>query len=196
MNMNTKKIDDQIRDYYASQGPLPDTVERLKQTISTGAPLRSRRRVWIGSAAAFSIALMMLIWTAAHRATQSQQQVDTVVVRQAALGHNERRELEFHVASCAELQREMKSLDFTLVEPAMMKEMNMRIVGARYATLAGEMAAQILYVDLHGVRCTLYEARPADRLAHVATGDHQIDGLRVSVWREKGLVMVLARPVA
>ena len=193
--MNMKKIDDQIRDYYASQGPSPHTVARMKQLIRSGAPLRSRRRIWIGAAAALAIALTTLIWTAAHR-VESPQQIAAAIARQAALGHNEKQELEFRVASCAQLQREMKSLDFALVEPAMMKEMNMRIVGARYATLAGEMAAQILYVDAHGTPCTLYEARPADRLAHIATGEHQIDGLHVSVWKEKGLVMVLARPMA
>ncbi|HEY8131977.1 MAG TPA: hypothetical protein VII12_08805 [Thermoanaerobaculia bacterium] len=193
--MNTKKIDDQIRDYYASQGPAPHTVARLKQMIRSGAAVRPRRRTWLGMAAALAIVLTTLIWTAAHR-VESPQQVAATVARQAALGHNEKQELEFHVASCPELQRQMKSLDFTLVEPAMMKEMSMRIVGARYATLAGEMAAQILYVDSHGVRCTLYEARPADHLARIATGDHQIDGVHVSVWKEKGLVMVLARPMA
>jgi hypothetical protein len=194
--MNTKRIDDQIRDYYTSQGPAPHTVARLKQMIRTGTPLRSRRLKWIASAAALAIALTTLLWSAAHRVVRSPQQIAAGVARQAALGHNEKQELEFRVASCAELQRQMKSLDFTLVEPAIMKEMNMRIVGARYATLAGEMAAQILYVDPQGVPCTLYEARPADQLARVATGDHQIDGLRVSVWKEKGLIMVLTRPVA
>jgi hypothetical protein len=194
--MNTKKIDDQIRDYYASQGPAPHTLARLKQMIRNGAPVRPRQRIRIGIAAALVIALTTLIWTAAHRVAESPQQVAAVVAHQAALGHNEKQELEFRVTSCAELQRMMKSLDFTLVEPVMMKEMRMRIVGARYATLAGEMAAQILYVDPHGVPCTLYEARPADQLTRVATGDHQIDGLRVSVWKEKGLVMVLARPMA
>jgi hypothetical protein len=194
--MNSKKIDDQIRDYYTSRGPSPHTVAHLKQMIRSGAPLRSHRRMWIGSAAALAMVLTTLIWTAAHRAAQSPQQIAAAVARQAALGHNEKQELEFRVADCAELQRKMKSLDFTLVEPAMMKEMNMRIVGARYTTLAGAMAAQILYVDPHGVPCTLYEARPSDQLARVATGDHQIDGVRVSVWKEKGLVMVLARPMA
>jgi hypothetical protein len=123
--------------------------------------------------------------TVAHH-TESPQQVAATVARQAALGHNEKQELEFRVASCAELQRQMKSLDFTLVEPAMIKEMNMRIVGARYATFAGEMAAQILYVDPHGVPCTLFEARPAEQLARVVAGEHQVDGVRVSVWKGKG----------
>ena len=161
-----------------------------------GGPLRGGRRLWMGIAAAVAIAFTALVWTAAHHIPASSQQVAASVARQAALGHNEKQELEFRVANCAELQRQMKSLDFTLVEPAMMKEMNMRIVGARYATLAGEMAAQIAYVDSHGVPCTLYEVRPANQLARIAPGEHQIDGVRVAVWKEKGLVMVLARPMA
>jgi len=194
--MNTKKIDDQIRDYYESQRPSPQTVARVKQMIGAGAPVHSRRRLWIGIAAAVAIAVATFIWTAAHRVALSPQQVATSVARQAAFGHNQKQELEFRVTNCAELQRQMKSLDFTLVEPAMMKEMNMRIVGARYATLAGEMAAQIFYVDAHGVPCTLYEARSTDQLARIAAGEHLIDGLRVAVWKENGLVMVLARPMA
>jgi hypothetical protein len=194
--MNTEKIDDQIRDYYASQRPSPQTVARVKQMMRAGAPVRPRRRLWIGVAAAVAIVVTTLIWTAAHRVLPSPQQVAASVARQAAFGHNEKQELEFRVTTCAELQRKMRSLDFTLVEPAMMKEMNMRIVGARYATLAGEMAAQIVYVDSHGVPCTLYEVRSTDQLARIAPGEHQIDGVRVAVWNEKGLVMVLARPIA
>jgi len=193
--MNTKKIDDQIRDYYASQGPAPHSVARLRQMIRSGAPLPSRRRIWIASAAALAVALTTIIWTAANRG-ESPQQIAAAVAHQAAIGHNDKQELEFHVRDCAELQEQMKSLDFTLVEPAMVKEMGMRIVGARYATLAGKMAAQILYIDSHGLPCTLYEVRPADQLARVATGEYQVDGLRVSVWKERGLVMVLARPMA
>ena len=118
------------------------------------------------------------------------------LVHQAALGHNEKQELEFRVNNCAELQRQMKSLDFMPVEPAMMRQMNVHIVGARYTTIAGKMAAQILYVDQKGIPCTLYEVRPVDQLARVPAGEHQVDGLQVAVWREKGLVMVLARPMA
>ena len=70
-----------------------------------------------------------------------------------------------------ELQRQMKSLDFTLVEPAMMKEMNMHIVGARYTTLGGEMAAQIAYVDSHGVPCT--SGSDPDVVAEVGFGTHR-----------------------
>lgn len=193
--MSTKKIDDQIRDYYATQAPAPHTVARLKQLIRSGAPMPPRRRLWIGIAAAVVLALTAIVWTTAHR-VESPQKVATSIAHQAALGHNEKQELEFRVNNCAELRRQMKSLDFAIIEPQMVKEMNMRIVGARYATLGGEIAAQIRYVDAHGVPCTLYEARPAAQLARVEAGDHVVDGLRVSLWKENGLVMVLARPMA
>lgn len=194
--MNTQKIDDQIREHYESQRPSAATISRLKQTIGAGIPHRSHRRTWIATAAMVAIALSTLIWSAAHRVTLSPQQIAVSVAHEAALGHNEKQELEFRVQRCAELQARMKSLDFTPVEPAMMRQMNMRIIGARYTTLAGKMAAQIVYVDAHGVPCTLYEARPADQLARISSSEHRIDGLDVTVWKEDGLIMVLARPMA
>lgn len=194
--MNTRKIDDQIRDYYTAQKPSPDTIERVKQMIRAGAPVRHPRRAWIAAAAVIVLAGLSLVWTAARHTAESPQQIAVALAHQAALGHNEKQELEFRVSDCAELQQKMRSLDFMPVEPAMMRKMNMRIVGARYTTIGGEMAAQILYVDRKGIPCTLYEIRPVDQLARVADGEHQVDGLHVSLWREKGLVMVLARPMA
>jgi len=122
--MNTKKIDEQIRDYYTSQRPSPQTVARVKQMIRAGAPVHSRRRLWIGIAAAGVIAVTTVIWTAAHRVLPLPQQVALTVARQAAVGHNEKQELEFRVRRYGELQNKMKSLDFTPVEPAMMTRMN------------------------------------------------------------------------
>ena len=194
--MNTRKIDEQIRDYYASQRPSREAVARVKQMIRSGAPVQSRRRLWTGIAAAVVIAVTTVIWTAAHRVLPLPQQVAVAVARQAANGHNEKQELEFRVRRPDELQKKMKSLDFTPVEPAMMTSMNMHIVGARYTTLAGVIAAQIRYVDDHGIPCTLYEVRPAGQLATIVSSEQQVDGVRVNVWREKGLLMVLARPMA
>ncbi len=194
--MGTQHIDDQIRDFYAAQKPSPETVEHIKRMIDTGAPQRRSRRAWLVAAVVALLAALPVVWTAIRYRIQSPQQLARTVAQQAALGHNEKQELEFRVNDCAELQREMKSLDFTPVEPQMMQKMNMRIVGARYATIAGRMAAQIVYIDDRGTPCTLYEMRPASEVARVAGGDHQVDGVLVSVWREKGLVMVLARPMA
>jgi hypothetical protein len=186
-----RKIDEQIRDYYQQQGPSTEALARMKQVIAAGSPRRLAPRLYFGAAAAVLVAIVTLWWISA-----THPPLTSTLARQAAAGHNQKQELEFHVQRCAELQALMKSLDFTPVEPAMMTTMNMRIVGARYTTLNGAIAAQIVYVDDHGIPCTLYEVRPIDRLATVPSSEQQVDGVRVSVWREKGLLMVLARPMA
>jgi hypothetical protein len=193
--MGTRHIDDEIRDFYAAQKPSAETVEHVKRMIEAGAPPRRSRRAWLVAAVVALLAALPVVWTTIRYRIQSPQQLALTVAQQAALGHNEKQELEFKVSECAELQRDMKSLDFTPVEPEMMQKMKMRIVGARYATIAGKMAAQIVYIDERGTPCTLYEMRPASEVARVASGDHQVDGVLVSVWREKGLLMVLARPI-
>jgi hypothetical protein len=192
--MEPRKIDDQIRDHYEQQKPSEEALGRIQSMIRAGLPARRRSHRAEAAAAIALVFLLTFWWAAASR--QSPQAIGAAVARQAAVGHNEKQELEFRVGQCAELRARMKSLDFTPVEPAMIQKTKMRIVGARYTTLAGEIAAQIVYVDEHGVPCTLYEARPADKLARIAPGDHQVDGVRISVWKEKGLIMVLARPMA
>lgn len=184
------KIVEQIREYYAQQRPSADALTRMKQIIAAGSPRRSVPRIYLGAAAAVLIAIVTLWWMAA-----TPQQLARTLGRQAAAGHNEKQQLEFFVQKCAELQEKMKSLDFNPVEPAMMTAMKMRIVGARYTTLEGAIAAQIVYLDEHGVPCTLYEVRPIDRLANLTASEQQVDGVRVSIWREKGLLMLLARPL-
>lgn len=196
--MESSRIDDQIREYYQRKKLPDETRVRLAELIRSGVPAKRRRsRKWLAVAAAVVI-LATASWMAQVRlfAPNSPHQITAAVAQYAASGHNERQELDFRVSHTSDLRRAMKSLDFTPVEPAMMSGMNMRLVGARYATIEGVMAAQIVYLDPKGERCTLYELRPVAKLAGVAEGEHNVDGLRVSVWHEKGLLMILARPLA
>lgn len=199
--MGSARIDEQIREYYKRVQLSEDARTRLVGVLLGDRPkFESPRRsitMAIAAAAVAVIALFGLFFALFRRVPpQTPQQIAAVVAQHAALGHNERQELEFRVSRTSELRQAMKSLDFTPVEPEMMAGMNMRIVGARYTTIEGVMAAQIVYLDPKGEPCTLYELRPVAKLATVTDGEHEIDGVRVSVWREKGLLMVLARPIA
>jgi len=198
--MKPRRIDDQIREYYESHHLSADVRARLKATLRSGAPARGVSGWWIkaGIAAGWIIvAAAAALWFAVVRGVppDSPRAIAATVARAAAEGHNERQELEFRVSRTTELQRVMKSLDFNPVEPALLARMHMNVVGARYTTLEGVIAAQIRYLDPKGEPCTLYQARPVARLADLPDGEHDVDGLRISVWREKGLLMVLARPV-
>jgi hypothetical protein len=195
--MSARKIDEQIRDHYLAQGPSPAVRARLEQLIAEAAP-RRRGSGWVRAAAAAVVLIGLLgaTWLALGKGVRPAGDVSLVVARQAAAGHNAEQDLELRAHDYAELRARMKSLDFAPVEPRMLREMSMRLVGARYTTLAGAMAAQIVYRDAAGVPCTLFEVRAVDRLASLSAGGYQVDGLEVSVWREKGLIMVLTRPLA
>ncbi|HVS32323.1 MAG TPA: hypothetical protein VMS98_12835 [Thermoanaerobaculia bacterium] len=200
--MSPQKFDEQVREHYSRQRLSDEGRDRIKAMIRKPRQSRSASRWWwarTGVAAVFVfVATAAALWFAVFRGNvpESPQEITAAVVRDAAEGHNQQEDLDFRAARAADLRRAMKSLDFTPVEPEIMRSMNMRLVGARYTTLQGVMAAQILYLDPKGEPCTLYQARPVDKLARISKSEHVIDGLRVSVWREKGLVMVLTRPVA
>jgi hypothetical protein len=198
-----KPLDDHVREHYGRQHLSQTSLQSLKTLIRSGKAIPKREaseRQWrnLSAAAALLIILTAAIWYGVRLKTTSLRpsEIAGVIAQQAARGHNERQELEFRVTRCEQLRRQMKSLDFAPVEPEMMRKMNMRIVGARYTTIEGAMAAQIIYVDPKGVPCTLYEVRPTERLAPVTPNERDVDGVNVSMWREKGLLMVLARPIA
>lgn len=201
--MTKPTLDDHVREHYDRQRLSQTSLQSLKTLIRSGKAIPKREapeRRWrnLTAAAVLLIILSAAIWYGVRIKTTSLRpsEIASMVAQQAALGHNERQELEFRVTRCEQLRQQMKSLDFAPVEPEMMRKMNMRIVGARYTTIEGGMAAQIIYLDSKGVPCTLYEVRPIERLARVPPSERDVDGLKVSMWREKGLLMVLARPIA
>lgn len=200
--MDSRRIDDQIRRHYSAQRLPERTRVRLEETLRAGAPLRRAGWWWwlrTAAAAAFVIgATAAALWLSVFSGSipESPAEMARAIAAEAALGHNQPQELDFRVSRTSELRDAMKSLDFTPVEPARMEAMNMRLVGARYATIHGSLAAQIRYLEPNGEPCTLYLVRPVDQLATIPAGEYDLDGVRVSVWREKGLLMVLARPLA
>ena len=195
-------IDDQIRAYYGRQMLSPDARTLLNAIVRDGLARRNRDR-WhqlkTGVAAAFLVMVTAsVLWLSDSRrpASEAPLQIAGALAHHAALGHNGRQQLEFRASTTSELTSRMKSVDFNFVEPDMIRKTNMRIVGARYTTLEGTLAAQVAYVDSKGEACTLYEMRAVARLAQVPAVDLQLDGTRVSIWHEKGLLMILARPLA
>ncbi|HVR45007.1 MAG TPA: hypothetical protein VMS56_16370 [Thermoanaerobaculia bacterium] len=200
--MKPTRLDDQIRRHYGEQRLRPEARAHLERAMRTGGALRRAGWWWwlrTAAAAVFVIgATMGALWMVVFRgsAPAAPGELALAVARQAALEHNTPQELEFRVERTAELRGAMKSLDFTPVEPERISAMNMRVVGARYATIEGVLAAEIRYVEPDGHPCTLYLVRPVERLARIRESEHVVDGVQVTLWREKGLLMILARPLA
>jgi hypothetical protein len=187
----TTNLERQIKRYYESQDLSPEAIKRLRAMIAAGPPTSRRRTLrWLAAAGLVIVAVSLAVIVFVNRSTAAEQ-----IAREAAIEHNRRLGVEVAASDYAALRVKMERLDFTPVEPSSFAAMPMRLLGGRYVSLTGQPAVQLELVDMHGERCTLIEARLSDPLKSVRGTSHfQVDGLRIDVWNENGLVMVLARP--
>lgn len=197
--MTENKLEKHLRDYYESEHLPPSVLERLKQRITEEQTVTpSRRRVlvrWLAIAATALIAVLvgLLVW----RPWYPQQQIVGRIAEEAARHHNLRLAVEVKADDYTQLRARMNNLEFSPVEPDSLKQMRMRLLGARYSSLQGHPAVEMKLADQRGEICTLIQARSVDQLSRVqGRSQHYVAGLFVDVWREKGLVMVLTRPIA
>jgi hypothetical protein len=115
------------------------------------------------------------------------------IAQEVALNHNKALDLEFHAQRVADLQGMMPKLDFVLIEPARIAHGELKLRGARYCSIQGELAAQLRFSDPDGRVHTLYEAKPVEGL-RPPRGSLPVLGLSVELWQEAGLLLGLASP--
>jgi MarR-like DNA-binding transcriptional regulator SgrR of sgrS sRNA len=198
----TDRLEQRVREHYEAQKLSADALERLTKILEEqrrfAAPSRGSwsRWKWLSMAASLllvGLATFLLVQLSDRR----EHRVRLDIARQAARVHNLRLEVEVPATTYAEVRIKMSNLDFSPAQPAEFGAMHMRLIGARYDSLQGQPAVQMKLADSEGEICTLTEARPVDQLAAIdRRSRHHIDGLIVDIWREKGLVMVLTRPIA
>jgi hypothetical protein len=208
MQPELDNLDERLRGFYQRQSIAPATVDRLKRKLNAAATTtvaagesvtaslsRLRRPVLIAAVfstiAAVAALVLLVFWLSI---TRPDERVAHLAAQEVALNHHKQLAVEYPAATIDQLAGAMSKLDFTPVMPQRFRDNDHRVIGARYCSLRGQIAAQIRLTDTSGRTCTLYEARPMNELAEVAAAEFEIDGCRIEVWREAGLLMVLAGP--
>ncbi|OGR88876.1 MAG: hypothetical protein A2992_09380 [Elusimicrobia bacterium RIFCSPLOWO2_01_FULL_59_12] len=67
------------------------------------------------------------------------------------------------------------------------------VIAGSYS-LGSQPAAQIRLSKPNGMLCTLYQVKSTEESAGIHAGVWEVDGLRVTLWHEKGLLLGLAEP--
>lgn len=213
--MSVANLRTHLQEFYGTKTLAPDVLARLQVLAQRQAPPRgvvalrpprSRRTLWRQlirpmAAAAVWVVVIGALYVVARpergAPERARASATTLAVgREIARNHHKNLAVEFAVAGYAELGAQMDKLDFTLVEPAALQARGFRLLGGRYCSVQGHLAAQLKVADPHGQVHTLYEAREVETLAAVPEGEVAADGVRVRVWREAGLFMGLASPPA
>jgi len=209
--MNRQTLRKHLRDYYEAQSLSDAAMGRLLETVESGAPRRLRpgqgvashgdgrggggwlsRRAFVGMAALLVGGVAVGLWVGLPRRVETD--LPRQIAREVALNHRKGFAPEVRAASFTELGAAMAKLDFQPLRPTKPGFDGLRLVGGRYCSIGDCIAVQATVTMPDGRRGTLYEVRPDARLARIGDAEFNIDGLRVRLWREGGLLLVLAEP--
>lgn len=182
-------LDRAVRAHYADLAPSPATIERLRR--ATAATDRGGRRAWrvLAAAAALLVITGMSIawWTLADRSRLAGR-----VALEIALNHEKTLDLDFVVHDYDVLGRAMDKLDFALAEPQETPAA-LALVGGRYCSIQGQLAAQLRLERKDGGRATLYQTKLAPSLAALGARTIERDAVSVRLWSEGDVFFALAR---
>jgi hypothetical protein len=92
------------------------------------------------------------------------------------------------------VQNHLNKLGFKLVSSAKIDSKDWKLIGGRYCNINGKIAAQL---KVHNAKTdseyTFYQAKlSTDDIENITDNEINIDGVKVKLWREKGLLMGLA----
>lgn len=206
MKDESDKLDRRMKDFYGGQSLDEETLDLLKTTIAVvgGQPEVYPARVWwprlrLVRHQAFQAAAAVLFLIAAVTTWYGIRDIRPSalareVAAEVALNHNKQFKPEFETVDMAELRTSMDKLDFAPVDPQRLEEGSYFLVGARYCSVGSAIAVQLRLTDDLGRPYTLYQFRDSKAFADLTESTLDVDGVRVTLWRESGLVLSLAQP--
>ena len=203
--MRHDKIDSCIKNYYEKQSLSPETLARLsalqdnQQTSAPTESLATHEKSFWHSHRHFALAasLMLVLITGAQfgyifKATES----DLIlrVSQEVELNHNKQLAADFLTDSYSTLATTMNKLDFELKAPEQLSRGNYQLLGARYCSIQGQIAAQLKLVSQKGRKVSLYVTKVNDELASLNNKNQLREGLLIRNWHEGELFFSFASP--
>lgn len=198
-------LDDRLKDFYQGQGLSPERLSRLCSMAEEYPSLdtqrqppiqrsfRRQRLAYALVAAAILLAVGILVQWLRPSSSESLAQA---VAGEIAMNHKKQLALEFQASDYGDLRRQMEKLDFPLTAPADPEAARLRLLGARYCSIQGRLAAQVRLRDDAGHIHTLYETEASQKLRAAVSSQLRADGIRVRTWTEKGVFYGLANSEA
>ena len=187
-------LNEQLRQHYERQSLPAHRIRRLlaqqpqppRRTLLTNALAWPRR---------LAVAMLLLTSTTVavyYAGVRPAQDLTLAVTREVALNHRKALNLEFVTADYVNLNAAMNKLDFSLRVPDRLSDGRLRLQGARYCSIQGQIAAQLTFQDGDNKRYTLYQTTMSDTLQPLSSGERHLNDIMVERWREGTYFYALA----
>lgn len=196
--MSQRKLRDDIRQHYLDRKLAPETLARLTamaETVDARPPRPWRLPIAVAAVAATLIVAVGLtvLWPRLDGAATEHQQLANAIAEEIAMNHSKGLDLEFNSTDFAELGRRMDKLDFALVRSEELERRGLKLLGGRYCSIQGHLAAQLKLATSSGDTVTLYQTASVNELRDLPATELRSRGLQIELWQEEGIFLGLAR---
>ncbi len=178
------------------------SLDALEKSILSPTPKKIKNPILWSMAA--SLLVVSLFFTTVLPKGQSQQEMIYAIAQEVSYNHLKFKPLEVANNNLTRVTGYFKKLDFNPLASSQVAALSSRLIGGRYCSIKGNIAAQLRMRDEKGAISTLFESRfNVDDFDFLPRLEDQqapvkvhVDGQQVSLWVEKGLVMALVNPIS
>jgi hypothetical protein len=209
--MAKKTLNDHLVTYYERKHISPQTLANLRAIIVEAGEGQKKRwnrfhlprpplkRFFFSPAVSAFVCVLIflgyitLMVTDGPGSGDAQFNLSKALAREIAMNHRKQLDVEFIAKTIFDLGQQMDKLDFSAVNPDKLP-VAFSIVGARYCSIQGGIAAQIQLTDTAGHYYTIYQTRLKPLLIDIQDEVFDFDGLQLKLWQEDGVFLGLAGP--
>ncbi|MDZ7753892.1 MAG: hypothetical protein U5S82_20160 [Gammaproteobacteria bacterium] len=194
-------LKDAVREQQSRYHLHPHQLDRLLAMQGKGMEASRRRTPPRGlmSAVAGMVLAFGLGWLAVWYSQPPAQSITELIADEVARNHLKLKPMEVRDDELPVLREYFDQLDFRPVDSPLLAANDIRLLGGRYCSLQGHIAAQLRFRTADGDRGTLYQARydpevfgPLPRRGQGETPiTVEARGLAVTIWVEQGVVFAM-----
>jgi len=204
--MKTKKVNDHLSDYYNAQSLDEDKMRMLFQmsekiSQDTSKKIKGRffnrdrfitRRYFL--LVASLVFVVISIWGISNFEKNQSFNLSLTerISQEIALNHRKQLALDFQGKDYDRLNTAMNKLDFKMKESHRAILSGLELVGARYCSIQGNIAAQLRLRDKDGKYFSLYQTKLTELLKNKPESFQRENQVDIKQWQENGLFYGLA----
>lgn len=185
--VSDEQAENRLIDYYQSKSMSSD----LLHTMLDEAHSFQRSRFISFTLAASLLLLSMVVLT--HQNIVASQRTD-IVMREVALNHSSKLKMDAESGSLKELQGQLNELPFEIKMPDSGFFAKLAVLGGRYCTLNGSLAAHLKLADPETSKeYSLFLTPSTEDLLSVKSDQTVLSGVDVKLWHENDVVYAVAK---
>lgn len=187
-------LDQVLRQHYRTCDAPTAVRERLLALTADHVRRRQGRQRWLMRSGLAAAALLVLI--SAWWMTRPAHAGAPEIAESVAAHHVLAQASTVTSPRISDVAAALDRLDFTIRLPTRADLPTWQLLGGRYCSIAGNIAAQLRLRATDGSEHTLYVTRRAGAVAAVPEFSTMIDGIAVRIWAESDLSFAWAGPIS